>query len=347
MEDFGRSTASSPRRWKEESIVGLAMSRTIGSASLTGSAGSAALGGSSVPPSPRLAARPDVSDRIVLRYANDVRDVEAKRLQTFVPLDRREPVLPCERSMARTLKRDSDHVLKQAGNGVVAWDEHQSREPYHTFQKQLQHLHNYSKTGQFIEQYGAEGRFEGELLYGMRHGKGEHEWRGEVYQGEWKWDKRHGWGTLSLADGSQIKGEWQAGKPHGYSCMVDSKGTTTYEGEFRDGKRHGLGRQIFESGDMYDGNWKDGRLHDRGVYYFTNGDRLYGMWNQGKYDGIGVFHYADGSISRRTYKDGVLMSVQDYEHSSQRFGRDLHRDGMMRHTADKKFPKEIFLLSSV
>jgi len=330
--------ATPGRRRKEESIVGVALSRTLGSSfgSTNGAQGS-------VPPSPRSAVNLDVSDRLVQRYADTVRRTEAERLATFVPIDQRQPVNPCQRATARSVKRDLDTVLKKAGNDMVGWEQCTSTDP---FQKQLQFLHHHSKTGAFVEQYGTDGHFDGEFLYGLRHGKGRHDFKGEVYQGEWKWDKRHGWGTLTLCDGSQVKGEWEAGKPHGFSSMVDPSGNVTYEGEFRDGKRHGLGRQIYDSGDMYDGNWKDGQLHDRGVYYFTNGDKLYGMWNQGKYHGPGVFHYADGSVSRREYKNGVLMSVQDFEHTSQKFGRSLHRDGMSKHTAHEKFPKEVFMLSS-
>jgi len=333
---------------RDASLLGVAMSRTLqGSFGSTGlalaSTGRTIIPGSA-PATPRVRTKPDVSDRIMKRYAAEVKASEGRRLNNFVPLDQREDVRPCERNMARTMKKDLDGALKMAGDEGIHWDESLGKEG---FQKQLQYLHCHAKTGQFIEQYGAEGHFEGDFLYGMRHGKGEHEFRGEAYEGEWKWDMRHGWGTLSLGDGSQIKGEWQAGKPHGYASVIDARGTTTYEGEFKDGKRHGLGRQLFESGDMYDGGWREGRLHDRGVYYFTNGDKLYGMWNKGLYDGIGVFHYADGSISRRVYKDGRLMSVQDYEHSSQRFGKTLTRDGMQRHTADQSFPKDVFLLSSV
>mmetsp|Transcript_87580 Transcript_87580/g.195825 ORF Transcript_87580/g.195825 Transcript_87580/m.195825 type:complete len:347 (-) Transcript_87580:137-1177(-) len=346
MEATQLPPATPGRRRKEESIMGMAMSRTLngsfGSTRLTG--GPELLGEPSPPASPRAPLKLDVSDRLVERYAKQVRKVEETRLMTYVPLDQRETVNPCERAMMRTVKRDLDTVLKQTGSEVIGWEAITNKE---AFTKQLQFLHSHAKTGTFVEQYGADGRFEGEFLHGMRHGKGTHEFRGEVYQGDWKWDKRHGWGTLTLADGSQIKGEWEAGKPHGYSCIVDPRGTVTYEGEFRDGKRHGLGRQIFDSGDMYDGGWKEGMLHDRGVYYFTNGDKLYGMWSEGKYDGVGVFHYADGSISRRVYKDGVLMSVQDFEHSSQRFGKRLSRDGMQLHTAHEKFPKEIFMLSTV
>lgn len=289
----------------------------------------------------------DLTSKITKRYAQDVKVAETEKRDQYVPLDQTGPVRPDEQDVARLMKSDLDRHQKSAGvaeTSLDGWDRMLNNE---TFQKQLQFLQAHARTGHFIESYGTDGRYEGEFLHGMRHGKGQHEFRGEVYDGEWKWDQRHGWGTLTLGDGSQTRGEWQSGKPHGFTSMIDAHGTITYEGEFKAGKRHGFGRQLFESGDMYDGGWKEGKLHDRGVYYFTNGDKLYGMWSMGLYDGIGVFHYADGSISRRTYKDGHLMSVQDYEASSQRFGKTLTRDGMQRHTRDKHFPKDIFLLNSV
>lgn len=219
------------------------------------------------------------------------------------------------------------------------------------FQKRMQFLHEHARSGHFVEKWGedGDGEYDGEFMYGMRHGKGKLTFKGEIYDGEWKWDQRHGMGDLSTEWGDgrvNIHGEWQNGKLNGFGTVKDDKDKVIYEGWFKDGKRHGLGRQVFKSGDMYDGGWQQGRLHDRGVYYFTNGDRLYGMWREGIYDGVGVFHYNDGSISRREYKEGLLMSVQDYDHSTQKFGKTLTRTGMMKHTADRDFPKEVFLLNT-
>lgn len=348
-----RPRDSARHKPRGESIVGVALSRTFnGTFSGSSAVGGGCLGGSSsargsgsAPATPRArTGKQDVLERITARYAREVKDAEAKRLATFVPIDKREAVIPCDRSTSRNVKKDIDFALKKAGGEMLGWDQNLGQD---SFQKQLQFLHNYAKTGSFVEQYGPEGHYHGEFLNSMRHGKGEHEFRGEVYDGEWKWDKRHGSGKMLFADGSQIRGNWQDGKPHGFGTMIDPHGATTYEGEFRDGKRHGLGRQIYESGDIYDGCWKEGYQHDRGVYYFTNGDKFYGMWSKGKYDGPGVFHYQNGSISRRVYSDGILMSVQDFDHASVRFGQNLHRDGMLRHTADRGFPREVFMLSSV
>merc|ERR1711924_151923 len=56
------------------------------------------------------------------------------------------------------------------------------------FKRRLQFLQAHTKTGQFIEHYGTQGVYDGDFLYGMRHGKGVHDFRGESYNGEWKWD---------------------------------------------------------------------------------------------------------------------------------------------------------------
>eukprot|EP00401_Gymnodinium_catenatum_P068164 CAMPEP_0117480862 /NCGR_PEP_ID=MMETSP0784-20121206/12606_1 /TAXON_ID=39447 /ORGANISM="" /LENGTH=361 /DNA_ID=CAMNT_0005275307 /DNA_START=48 /DNA_END=1133 /DNA_ORIENTATION=- len=321
---------------KQLSVVGVALNNSLGSPLRLKSQGSDAEG--------QLFINPEVSSKIASKYSSNVRECEQERHMLYMPLDQQVIVHPCHRDLMSTIKSDLDTTVKdnevchKAASDLFASDD---------FLKRMGFLHTYAKTGQFIEKYGTQGHYEGEFLNGMRHGKGNHEFRGEVYDGEWKWDYRHGWGTLSLPDGSQVKGEWQCGKPHGFVSMMDRKGTIIYEGEFRTGKRHGLGRQLFESGDMYDGGWAEGKLHDRGVYYFTNGDKLYGMWNQGLYDGVGVFHYADGSVSRREYKAGVLQSVQDYEAASQRFGKTIHRNHMHMHTQSKDFPKDVFLMNTM
>lgn len=294
------------------------------------------------------------SERILRRYEKDVEKADTQRHLSHVPLANRQSGKPDPKTVATSLKSDMDSLLKKAGvarspaapaAGGGTWD---SLFASSGFQQQLQFLEQHSRTGHFTEQYGNdEGSYDGEFLYGMRHGKGTHVFRGETYEGEWKWDMRHGWGVCTLPNASQIRGEWQGGKPHGFVTILDKAGgNVTYEGEFREGKRSGLGRQVFESGDSYDGGWKAGRLHDRGIYYFANGDKMYGMWDQGTYHGIGVFRYADGSASRRVYKEGLLMSVQDYDASKQRYGKTLSRDEMLRNTRDKAFPQDTFMLAS-
>jgi hypothetical protein len=290
-----------------------------------------------------------VSKEIARRYGHEVREFDRTRKLGFLPMEKQIDYHPPSLDVARELQAEL-HGLAESFGGAHAisngpgWDVLLGND---SFQKRMQFLHEHSRTGHFMEKYGTEGMYEGEFLHGMRHGKGTHEFRDEVYEGEWKWDQRHGQGTQKSGDGMTIKGEWQSGKPHGHASIIDEKGTIVYEGQFKDGKRHGLGRQIFKSLDMYDGGWCEGRLHDRGVYYFSNGDKLQGTWKEGIYDGVGIFYYADGSISRREYQKGILVSVQDYDRTAERYGKTVKRADMQKHTRDRDFPKEVFMLNSV
>jgi hypothetical protein len=215
----------------------------------------------------------DLTRQISKKYASSVKQADLRHALDLMPLDKLSAIHPDAQNMTRTIKEDLDAALidaeKKGDEGALKVMMEQD-----DFKRRLHFLQAHTKTGEkLIEHYGTQGIYEGDFLYGMRHGKGVHQFMEESYDGEWKWDQRHGKGELSLPDGSKIKGNWQNGKPHGFTSMHDKTGAVIYEGEFVNGKRHGLGRQVFESGDMYDGGWADGRLHDRGVYYFVNGAR--------------------------------------------------------------------------
>lgn len=58
---------------------------------------------------------------------------------------------------------------------------------------------------------------------------------GNVYQGEYKQNKRHGHGRYTYADGSYYEGEWFNHKKHGIGKEVSVNGIIT-EGEWKDGE---------------------------------------------------------------------------------------------------------------
>ena len=55
-----------------------------------------------------------------------------------------------------------------------------------------------------------------------------------------------------------------------------------HEGEYRDDKRHGWGRFIWADGAYYDGMWKDGMRHGQGKFVHGNGDIDEGIWDKGE-----------------------------------------------------------------
>ena len=60
------------------------------------------------------------------------------------------------------------------------------------------------------EYYPDGSMYEGEIVDGLRHGRGKFFYRsGGVYEGEWHYGKMDGFGTLYYANGSvAYEGEW-------------------------------------------------------------------------------------------------------------------------------------------
>jgi hypothetical protein len=60
-----------------------------------------------------------------------------------------------------------------------------------------------------------------------------------------------------------------------------------YSGEFRKGKRHGLGILKWPDGSTYKGWFTNGKRDGHGRYTFSDGGYYDGHWKDGQYDGIG------------------------------------------------------------
>lgn len=60
------------------------------------------------------------------------------------------------------------------------------------------------------------------------------------YDGEWKNDKREGWGRLTFPDGRAYEGQWVSGRMMGIGKLQYANGWT-YEGEFYADMKHGDG----------------------------------------------------------------------------------------------------------
>ncbi len=101
-----------------------------------------------------------------------------------------------------------------------------------------------------------------------------------------------------------------------------------YEGDIKDGMRHGYGYCKWNSGDEYIGEWKNGMMDGTGEYYFadggvykgefkndmfdgkgictySNGDKYEGEWKNDKKNGKGVYTWADGDKYEGEWKNGM------------------------------------------
>lgn len=69
----------------------------------------------------------------------------------------------------------------------------------------------------------------------------------------------------------------------------------SYEGEMKDGKKHGYGKLKLEMGNSYEGEWKEGKIHGKGKLKYPDGSEYDGDWVEGKRQGTGKYIWADGS----------------------------------------------------
>ena len=129
-------------------------------------------------------------------------------------------------------------------------------------------------------------------------------------------------GRFQFEDGGCYAGKWQNGMAHGYgTCVTSSAGKTstgsgefsglwqegfelsgvylwqngeTYEGQWLQGKKHGLGRET-KGRWVYKGEWSQGVKGRYGCKQSTySGLKYEGTWNDGIQDGYGVETYPDG-----------------------------------------------------
>ena len=125
--------------------------------------------------------------------------------------------------------------------------------------------------------------------------------KGDTYEGEYMDGLRHGWGTCVLPNGHMYEGEWSEGVEHGFGVISGAKNDILFEGEFCEGHFYGCGTYYFtpprkgEPYEYYEGEWKDGMRHGHGVYTEADGTCYTGEWRGDGRCGRGRLACADGS----------------------------------------------------
>ena len=70
---------------------------------------------------------------------------------------------------------------------------------------------------------------------------------------------------------------------------------------------NGTGKRVYENG-YYEGEFKDGKKHGQGVYTYPSGDKYVGEWKNGEMHGEGTYTHANGYKEKMIFKDGVDVS---------------------------------------
>ncbi|XP_075468488.1 MORN repeat-containing protein 4 isoform X2 [Ascaphus truei] len=85
-----------------------------------------------------------------------------------------------------------------------------------------------------------------------------------------------------------------------------------YHGEWKEGRRHGVGQLLFADGSIYVGQFENGLFSGYGVLTFPDGSRYEGEFVQGKFQGTGVFTRYDNMKFEGEFKSG---RVEGYDGS--------------------------------
>lgn len=83
----------------------------------------------------------------------------------------------------------------------------------------------------------------------------------ETETGEWANDLPEGRGKMTYTDGRLYEGQWRAGKRHGvgtYQSVIGS--VSMYTGEWNNSLMHGKGKIVWANGDTYEGQFKENKV---------------------------------------------------------------------------------------
>ena len=128
-----------------------------------------------------------------------------------------------------------------------------------------------------------------------------------TYKGEWRANQRHGYGTLSTSSWT-YEGEFQAGKQCGQGQLFlrqsDNSTHRAYSGDWKNGRRDGVGVYFYTDGSRYEGQWQEGLRHGNGTLFFPSGDTYTGGWDRGQQSGFGSLVKVNGDVYEGMYVRG-------------------------------------------
>lgn len=87
----------------------------------------------------------------------------------------------------------------------------------------------------------------------------------DKYVGDWKNNKKDGFGIQYYENGNKYEGGWVENKRHGQGTLWVADGKNKlrreYTGDWERDKKKGRGTMFYKTGDRYDGLWMDDKPH--------------------------------------------------------------------------------------
>mmetsp|Transcript_83372 Transcript_83372/g.232505 ORF Transcript_83372/g.232505 Transcript_83372/m.232505 type:complete len:300 (+) Transcript_83372:101-1000(+) len=153
---------------------------------------------------------------------------------------------------------------------------------------------------------------------------------GATYKGQWRGNRRHGYGVQRWADGAMYEGQWRWNNASGHGRFQYKEHHTSYIGQWRRSMAHGEG--VYRDNEhVYYGNWVNDEQDGKGVETWNDGEHYEGEFVGGTKHGYGVYQSKDGSKSEGAWKDGLMNGPGDVigtDHNFKGTWVASHKSGM-------------------
>jgi len=181
-----------------------------------------------------------------------------------------------------------------------------------------------------VSMRSAKMKFDGTLLKGKAHGKGDFSVSkgvfseteliskrdSYVYSGEFKDGKPNGRGSLYLLNGDMYFGNFKNGFPHGEGAYLWLLGeeTHSFRGTFKDGHIQDGEAELVSDDMVYQGYFKNAKFHGKGILslkFDSKGKKktIYeGLWENNHLVHARVKYYKDGKFD--VYEGGFTSGVR-------------------------------------
>lgn len=115
-------------------------------------------------------------------------------------------------------------------------------------------------------------------------------------------DCSNGYGKFQYKDGTIYEGEFRQGKRHGKGILNTATGEK-YLGDWTNNERNGKGKFIFQR-NVYLGSFVKSRMQGKGVMQYHNGDTYSGYWLNNKPEGKGQYKFSNGNLYDGNFVNG-------------------------------------------
>ena len=125
-------------------------------------------------------------------------------------------------------------------------------------------------------------------------------------------------GTTDYQVGDQYgtyEGEWKDGERHGQGTYDDNAGSV-YIGKWKFDERNGKGVQTYSDGSRYEGQWENDQRNGQGILILSDGGKYDGGWKDDKRHGFGTYTTSDGSSEYGIWENNKrekIMTKKNYE----------------------------------